>query len=187
MLRRVREAIVSRVSPPAQLKRAQEEGWGYDGTMASEQEVVHLLTAIIYATKPETCVETGTYAGHGTKAIQAGLMANEKGHLHTIEYNEKNEYPPLERVTFILGDSIKWTGGPDCPDPIDFAFVDCCERPEHRVTVFSQLLPRMRDGGLICAHDTEFYRYEDYLDKMNAIAPITLHLPVLNGFTLWQR
>jgi hypothetical protein len=52
------------------------------------------------------------------------------------------------------------------------------------VTVFAHLLTRMNEGGLLCAHDTEFH--EGYLELLDAIRPHSLHLPALNGFTIWR-
>ena len=53
--------------------------------MATEGEVLDLIYALVCIEKPEVCVETGTYHGHGTRAIMEGLESNGKGHLWTVE------------------------------------------------------------------------------------------------------
>lgn len=184
-------AVDAKVSPLDQLQRAREEGWGYDGTQATELEVLHLLTALVLVTKPTTAVETGVYNGHGSKALVAGLEANEKGHLWAVENDPEItaqlEDVKLPRVTWVEADSIQWSGSPDCPDPIDFCWVDCCAEPSERVEVFSNLWPRMASGGLICVHDTYFYRSAGFLARLEEIAgPPSFVFPALNGIGAWQ-
>ena len=53
--------------------------------MRTEGEVLDLIYALVCIEKPEVCVETGTYHGHGTRAIMEGLESNGKGHLWTVE------------------------------------------------------------------------------------------------------
>src|SRR4051812_23385541 len=134
-------AVLTQTTPKLQLARAKEEGWHYDGSMATEGEALHLLTALVFVTKPDIAVATGTFSGAGTKAIQAGLVANERGHLWTVECDD-HDYPPLERTTFVHADSREWSAK-DAPAQINFAWVDCAHKPGDRVTVFSNLLPRM--------------------------------------------
>jgi predicted O-methyltransferase YrrM len=185
------EEIKMRTTPDQQLERAKAEGWIYAGDMATEGEVLGLIHALVRISKPEVCVETGTYTGQGTLAIQQGLHDNNKGHLWTIE-KEPHEYPALDRVTFIHGDSVEWTGGDtpwsrrECPVDIDFAFVDCGP-PEIRVQAFANLLPKMNEGGLILVHDTNFYE-STFLEALsNAYGcPPTFQFPALNGVVGWQ-
>lgn len=184
-------AVAAQTNVEKQLLRAQIEGWRYNGSMATEGEVLELLCALIQVEKPEVVVETGTFAGHGTRAIQEGLQLNAKGHLWTVECDpelcEQYAEMELDQVTFVCADSVEWAGDPTCSLPIDFAFVDCAEDPSGRVEVFARLLPKIRAGGVICAHDTDFYRYDDYLKRLVEIAgPYSLHIPALNGFTIWR-
>jgi predicted O-methyltransferase YrrM len=178
------EEIKMRTTPDQQLERAKAEGWIYSGDMATEGEVLDLIHALIRISKPEVCVETGTYTGQGTLAIQAGLVNNNKGTLLTVE-KEPHQYPPLDRVTFIHADSVEWTKN-EAPDNIDFAFVDCGP-PEIRVQAFANLLPKMAPDGLILVHDTNFYE-STFVEALSDAygCPPTFQFPALNGVVGWQ-
>lgn len=173
-----------------QVIRALKEGWSYSGDQATEGEVLHLLTALVYVTKPDVVVETGTYNGHGSKALSAGLEASEKGHLWSVENDPaltvQLEDVELPRTTWVAADSLEWCSGPDCPDPIDFAFVDCAPNPADRIKVFEALWPKVT--GLICTHDVFFYRFQDFLDPLSEeFGEPNLYLPALNGIAIWDR
>lgn len=163
-----------------QVRRAQEEGWTYSGDMSTEGEVIDLLYALARIMKPAIAVETGTYNGHGTIALSEALKVNGRGHLWTIE-KEDYTYPPMDKVTFIHGDSTDWTP----PSPIDFAWVDCGP-PEVRIKAFELLLPKLAKKHVIAAHDTWFYtdEFKDALSKAYGRAP-DLDLKALNGVVVW--
>ena len=156
----------------------------YDGTQATEGEVLHLLTALVLVHKPEVVVETGTFNGHGTQAIQAGLKSNDKGHLWTVENNAfmTRQYAEMEldRVTFVDADSLEWAE--EAKPWIDLAFVDCGE-PEHRLTVLRTLALKTR--GILALHDTSFYPELEEM-AIGAIGPPALSLPVVNGLLIWK-
>ena len=184
-------AVKCQATPDEQLARAKAEGWQYEGDMRTEGEVLDLLYSLARILKPEVAVETGTYAGHGTKAIATALEANGKGHLWTVESDPeltpKYAEMELDRTTFVNDDSVRWSAY-ESPEQIDFAFVDCAEQPKDRVSVFANLLPKIRQGGMILAHDTHFLLKEEYLDKLIVLAgPPSLLLPALNGIAIWSR
>jgi predicted O-methyltransferase YrrM len=126
-------------------------------------------------------------------------------------------YREHPRVTYVKGESLTWvTAGrtvklmsgeevtweeaierqltvPDvgisqtfCPEAIDLAFVDCGE-PEHRIEVFSAILEKMNEGGLVIVHDTHFYE-SDFLEQLCTRfgAPPAIHFPALNGVSVWR-
>jgi predicted O-methyltransferase YrrM len=178
------EEIKMRTTSAQQLERAKAEGWIYYGDMATEGEVLGLIHALVRISKPEICVETGTYTGQGTLAIQTGLHDNNKGSLLTIE-KEEHEYPPLDRVTFICADSVEWTKD-EAPDNIDFAFVDCGP-PDVRIKAFTNLLPKMAPDGIIMVHDSSFYESK-FLEQLTMAygCPPNFNFPALNGIVGWQ-
>lgn len=176
--------IAARTSPDKQLERAKVEGWGYTGDMATEVEVLELLHSLVRVTKPDLCVETGTYTGFGTQAIASALEKNEKGRLITIEF-EENTYPALPRTTFIKGDSVQWSKE-HCPEDVDWAFVDC-GTPEIRVQAFRNIFVNMADNGLILVHDTWFHEdgFRDALADAAGRDP-DFEFSALNGIAAWQ-
>ncbi len=176
------------ITPEVKAERAEEalkKGFHHDGSMATEEEVLHLLTALVIITKPDVCVETGTYAGHGTRAILSGLDFNDRGHLWTVEI-EDQDYPDFPRCTFVHADSAEWSKN-EAPAGIDFAWVDCAINPSGRVEVFENLLPRMKSGGIIAAHDATFYPHDEYLEEMIRVAGRAPNLvfSALHGIAIW--
>lgn len=157
--------------------------------MATESEVLHMLTALVLITKPDVVVETGTFTGAGTKAIANALNANERGHLWTVERDPglaaKFAQMDLDRVTFVTADSLEWSEK-EAPAQINFAFVDCSADWTERCKVFSNLLPKMTSGGIICVHDL-FFLGENFLDGLCRIAlrPPNLVFEALNGIGIW--
>ena len=172
-------------TPERQLERAQMEGWRYSGTMATEGELLNLLSALVQVHKPLVCVETGTFNGHGAGAIADALQLNDKGHLWTIENDpdiaEKYASFEVERVTFLGGDSTEW----DAPDNIEFAFVDCGP-PEIRIKAVENLLPKLKSGALMLVHDVAFYEvaFLEGLIKAVGYDP-NIVFPALNGIAIW--
>ena len=177
-----------RVTVDEQIARADAEGWNYGGDMSTEGEVLDLLYSLVRVQRPEVCVETGTYHGHGTLAIAKALDKNERGHLWTVENYDLYEYAGHDRVTHVYADSVVWSDQLDTNAPeeaVDFAFVDCGE-PDGRLEVFRNMLKHMRKGGLIAVHDTRFYD-DQFLDALNAATGFPgFTFPALNGLTIWR-
>lgn len=168
-----------------QHRRAEEEGWGWNGDMKTESELIDLIYSLIRVTKPDIAVETGTYRGHGTQAISKALEANARGHLWTVELDPPGDYPKTERTTFVTANSIEWSAK-DAPAGINFAFVDCSSDYRDRVKVFANLWSRMTPGGIICVHDIYFLD-GNFLGDLSEAAgrEPNLLLEALNGFALW--
>jgi predicted O-methyltransferase YrrM len=157
--------------------------WMHDGTKATEGEVLQLLFALVSATKPLTCLETGTFTGAGTKAIALALENNGRGRLTTVEFDDdlykQYDLDSLPRTKFVHGDSLLHA---QTVEAVDFAFVDCGE-PEHRLRVAIELKPKTK--GLLLMHDTVFY--PDLLGTANGVlGPCSLHIPTLHGLTIWD-
>lgn len=169
-----------------QVARAEAEGWRYRGDMATEGEVLDLIYALVCIEKPEVCVETGTYHGHGTRAIMEGLESNGKGHLWTVENDKEMVYAPQDRVTYNFADSVEWSAN-EAPDGIDFAFVDCGE-PAIRVEVARNLWPKLNPGKLMLVHDVTFYE-DEFLHALEDVAgqraPVVFK--ALNGLAVWRK
>ena len=178
--------IAARTSPAKQLERAEAEGWTYSGDMSTEGEVLQVLFALVRVEKPEICVETGTYMGHGTKAISDALEMNGRGHLWTIELDEAYEYASRDSVTYIQGDSVEWAAN-EAPDFIDLAFIDCGP-PEIRVQAFANIFPKVKDDGLLLTHDVSFYEDAFLRELEESIGQqADMVFPALNGLAIWRK
>ena len=178
--------IRMRVTVDQQVARAEREGWRYDGSMRTEGEVLDLIYALVCIEKPEVCVETGTYHGHGTRAIMEGLESNGKGHLWTVENDREMVYAPQDRVTYNFADSVEWSAN-EAPDGIDFQFIDCGE-PVTRVEVARNLWPKLKPGKLMLVHDVTFYE-DAFLHALEEAVEqkATMIFEALNGLAVWRK
>jgi predicted O-methyltransferase YrrM len=162
--------------------------WEHDGTKATEGEVLELLYALVRSTKPERCLETGTFAGHGAKAISNALVANDRGSLITIEFDPELAAAlreiELPRTRFVEADSYEWV----CEDAFgafDFIFVDCGEW-EHRVEVAAVAYELLAPRGLMLCHDTTYY--PDLKGEISErIGRAGIEVFSLHGLSIWQR
>lgn len=177
------------ITAESQLSRARTEGWLYDGTIATEGEVVNLIASLVWATKPATVVETGTASGKTTKAILDALGQNARGTLWSVENDPgfaealRETAVNFPRLRFIEADSLVWAQEA-APEVIDIAFVDCGE-PEHRLEVMRALWPRIAPHGLLLVHDVSFYP-RLLADAERVFGPPSLCLSGLNGLAIWQ-
>ena len=180
------ERVRHRTTPAKQLERAKAEGFGYDGSQTTEQEVLQLIYALVKVEKPDVLVETGTFAAAGTSAITTGIKDNGKGHLWTVEFDDDFKYDPAPEVTFVHADSKVWARE-SAPDNIDFAFLDC-GAPEHRIEVMRNIWPKVVAGGLVLCHDISFY-HDEFLERLEEAAgqQANITFPALNGIALWRK
>lgn len=172
--------------PATVSSHARKLKWDHDGTKATEKEVLELLYGLVRSTKPTRVVETGTFAGHGAKAISEALQANEYGCLWSVEADPELASAladvTLPRTNFIEGDSLAFIQGIDF-EP-DLLFVDCGE-PEHRAVVATEGFRRLSPEGLLLVHDTGFYPGMEPLIRAR-IGAAQLHIHSLHGVSIWQ-
>jgi predicted O-methyltransferase YrrM len=172
-----------------QVKRAEQEGWRYDGSMTSEGEVIDLIHALVLAVKPDVMVETGTFTGHATKSISAAMTRNGRGTLFTVENDPglaaKYAEFDLPYTVFVNADSAEWCSSEECPERVDIGFVDSGP-PSVRLEDAKGLYPRIPDGGLLIAHDVVFYEDEYFPFLKDMLGAPQLFLPTLNGLAIWQ-
>ncbi|MGV3614778.1 MAG: O-methyltransferase [Fimbriimonas sp.] len=143
-------------------------------TGSVEIETLTFLNSLVYMTKPEMVLETGTGAGFGTIALAAALRANGRGRVHTVEVdpavsaeagrNVAGIDPDLDAwITFHVTDSLAlidaWQG-----PPFDFVFFDSLIAFRH--TEFERLLLRnlLAPQAMCVFHDTSRLRGETMSD-----------------------
>lgn len=120
--------------------------------LEAETEVYDLIEALVRATRPAICVETGTAGGVGSHRIARALDANGGGHLWTVDH-QPCKIEPHERITQVEQDSLAFVRGFN--QPVEFAFVDCCFGTGGRRAVVIELLNR--GAGLVLLHDTNVF------------------------------
>ena len=110
------------------------------------------LSLLSHLIAPKTIVEIGTYTGYATLSLAEGLA--EDGIIHTIDHNE--ELVSIQKRYFkksLFTAKIKRHLGkalellPQIKGPYDLVFIDADK--ENYDAYFEEILPKMRQGGLI--------------------------------------
>lgn len=105
-------------------------------------------------------VELGTRTGNSTSALLAGAEASRRGHVWSVDIDDA-QVPAGWRDspywTFIQGDALTPGVMDRCPAGIDVLFIDLDPHSfEQTLAVLMMWAPRVRPGGVILAHDTEW-------------------------------
>jgi len=160
---------------------------------STEIEFLNLIHALIIATKPLRCLETGTFLGMGAICIAHALRENGTGHLTTLEKDPQlcdkaraalQQSGMSDLVSVICTDSLSFIDNLD--DPIDFAFID--SHPSIRHKELSKLINNGILNGLAVCHDTSRLRVKfpifesrvDIENYMNTLDSLTKH-PFVRG------
>lgn len=161
------------------------------------------LSLLSHLIAPKTIVEIGTYTGYATLSLAEGLA--EKGIIHTIDYNE--ELVSIQKRYFkksLFTSKIKRHLGkalvllPQIEGPYDLVFIDADK--ENYDAYFEEILPKMRQGGLIISdnviwsgkvlrnadpNDQATTALKKYNDKLRSDHRVqTTLIPLRDGLTL---
>ena len=139
-----------------------------DGPIASKEKIEDrlLLFSLILGTKPNNCLEIGTYKGGSAQIIVAALDQCEKGKLVSIDPEPQVADDIWEsikhRCTIIKGCSPQ-----DIPAELfDFVFID-----GNHNDVYSDLkgvLPRLNEGAYVLCHDCYYYKVCEDIERILA-------------------
>jgi predicted O-methyltransferase YrrM len=130
-----------------------------------------LLRLLVEAIGAKRAVEIGMSNGYSGIWTIAGLRRND-GHLTTFEIDEDRAAQArtnfknagvADRVTIVMGDAHKTVKSLE--GEIDFVFIDADK--DGYVDYLNQLLPKVRKGGLIVAHNTKMGGVNKYIDAIN--------------------
>jgi predicted O-methyltransferase YrrM len=118
-----------------------------------------LLYALIRATKPMRCVETGTHKGLSTHYIAQALQDNGVGHVHTCDPVDWGQFkifeasPLKERISFhpIKGTQMIF----DEPHKIDFLFIDGYHGKKDVIEEIEHLFPMLAPNAIVIFHDCD--------------------------------
>jgi len=117
---------------------------------ASDHIQGRLLSLFSKLLRPKLIVEIGTFTGYGTYCLAEGLDSD--GRVITIEHDlkridliKKNLKSIGNKVELVNQSAI--TAIRDIGGPIDLLFIDAAKR--EYLSYYTNLLPKMRSGGLI--------------------------------------
>lgn len=148
------------------------------------------LRLLVAASGAKNVVEIGTSTGYSTLWLTLGVKET-GGHVTTFELNEN--IAAIARANFqkagvdgdvsvVVGDAHKTLAS--LAGPVDLAFLDADK--DGYVDYFNQLLPRLRPGGLILAHNVQYA--PEYLARVGAAAGLeTVRLTRASGLSATMK
>jgi predicted O-methyltransferase YrrM len=145
----------------------------------------------IIKSKPNICVECGTWKGGGSTFFIANALSDiGKGKLHTWEINSLfykeaiayfNTLPELKKyVDFNFED---FHLGIEKLSKIDFAFLDGPNDPQYTLQSINMLLPKMKSQSYIVLHDWKIQKCQGVKEFINNNKNILIIEKVLNSET----
>ena len=157
------------------------------------------LEILVWAAQPRRVLEIGTFSGHATLAMAAGLPAD--GHIDTCEVNPEraafaqqhiDRSPWAAQITVHVGPAAETIAA--LPGSFDFVFMDADKRGY--IDYYEAVLPRLSERGIIVADNT--LSDGRVFDPGNPIAAFNEHvaadprsaqvlLTVRDGLTLIRR
>lgn len=128
--------------------------WPVGSMWAVEGQIIY---ALIRATRPAVCIETGTNFGCSATHITAALEKNRKGKLICVDWSfDKILIPePLRaRIEFHQGDIYEFAAN---MPPFDFLLEDGSHDTDQVKAVWTAGLKAGNPGAFILSHDAEHY------------------------------
>lgn len=162
-----------------------------DFHLAVSRETGALLYLLARATRARSVVEFGTSFGISTLHLAAALQDNGGGRLIGTEFEPSKvaqarkslaDAGLSDLVEIREGDALQ-TLARDLPDVIDFVLLDGA-KPLY-LSILSQLEPRLRDGALVVADNTNWC--PDYIARVRAPASGYLSIPIANDVELSMK
>ena len=133
--------------------------WSCNDPDSAEDEVISLIESVVWAEKPEMCVEVGTHIGKTAASIGEALHRNGRGHLHTFEIAPERANEAKATLNSALPVTVHQLRDirfdPLQLAPIDFLYVD--GDLDNRDHSLEHWVPHMTKNGLVAIHDTLKY------------------------------
>lgn len=120
---------------------------------AMTQEEGELLYALVRATKPKSCIETGTHAGLSASYIGSALKENGCGFLHTYDPFDYNAPANLQQFSGWIEYHKNKGIEAKIDSPIDFLFIDGYHEKEEVLMEFLYFKPYLAPNALVVFHD----------------------------------
>ena len=127
------------------------------GQMLTGPVAGRLLELLVWTARPRRVLEIGTFSGHATLSMAAGLPAD--GHIDTCELDPEraavaqahiDRSPWAHQITVHVGPA--GTTIDELPGSFDFVFMDA--EKEGYIGYYEAVLPRLSQHGLIVADNT---------------------------------
>ncbi len=123
-----------------------------------------LLYALARASGATSLLEVGTHVGLASVWLAVAAQQNH-GQLITIDFNAGTAAVARERLahyglqdvaTVMVGPAEDVIAGMHASKTFDFVFMDADHHLQNFEPIFDVVWPRVRPGGLFCAHDIDF-------------------------------
>lgn len=135
-------------------------------------------------------IELGVRSGNSTSALlSAAELAG--GRLWSCDMNMPDvpaEWYDSRHWSFKLGDSVSWPVLSWMPELADVVFIDSSHEFDPTVAELAEYVPRVRPGGVVLLHDTQFLPPSTSLPEVGGPVAEAIHAYcVTNGRTWTNR
>jgi len=169
------------------------------GQMLTGPVAGRFLELLVWAARPQRVLEIGTFSGHATLSMAAGLTP--EGHIDTLELDPKraavaqshiDPSPWVRQITVHVGPAGESIAA--LPGNFDFVFMDADKTGY--IDYYEAVLPRLTERGLIVADNTlhggRVFDDGDTLAEFNAHVAadprsVQVLLTVRDGMTVIRR
>ncbi len=169
------------------------ELWSMLDSQTTEVEVLNLLKTLVTTLKPNLVVETGTFLGHGTVNLAAGVRENGFGRVITIEFDPNIRNRALSRfqssgLSPWIESRLESSLESNIDGTIDLLYSD--SHLANREAEIRRLLPQLNPQGLLVIHDasSHFKTVREAAHRLQAEGLISMVLlPTPRGVVIAQR
>ncbi len=169
------------------------------GQMLTGPVAGRFLELLVWAARPRRVLEIGTFSGHATLSMAAGLTP--EGHIDTLELDPKraavaqshiDRSPWAHQITVHIGPAGESIAA--LPGSFDFVFMDADKTGY--IDYYEAVLPRLTERGLIVADNTlhggRVFEDGDTIAAFNAHVAadprsVQVLLTVRDGMTMIRR
>jgi predicted O-methyltransferase YrrM len=119
------------------------------------QDHLDYLARSVVEVEAHTVLELGVREGISTLAFLYGLTFTD-GHLWSVDVDEHQAVGSYPHWTFLVADDRSFTARAGTPLYLDLLFIDTSHEYEHTLWELRAYAPRVRPGGRVLLHDTDW-------------------------------
>lgn len=133
-------------------------------------------------------IELGTRSGQSTSCFLAAIR--DGGHLWSVDVNTPDvpaHWHELPRWHFLRADDVSALARAWLPAQCDILFIDTSHEQEHTLAELRAYAPRVREGGMILLHDTQWVPGDKDLGEPSGPVALALNLYCTETGLLWHN
>lgn len=147
---------------------------------------IHLPLLYGAACQSEVIAELGTRSGNSTAALLAGAEFRDSGRVWSVDIGQvtiPDLWRGLDSWAFLCADDMSEEALAFIPGELDLLFIDTSHLYDHTLAELRAYVPRVRKGGRVLLHDTQWDFRGCDVDLGAPTGPVARALDVFCGET----